>query len=388
MTTDDWFLNEIADLKAQSRFRTPQMITDISPTTAKLSNRELTVFCSNDYLNLRWHPTFRLVLHEWQLPVVGAGASRMVSGDVDSIREAEHALCNWLQLPASLLFSSGYAANVGAIGAIAGPEDVIFSDALNHASIVDGCRLSRAKTVVYQHRDTAELEHLIQRAKPFRRGWIVTESVFSMDGDLAPLVELRALADLNQLGLYVDEAHSLGIFGDRGRGLLAASSVHADVLVGTFGKSLGVAGAFVAGSQALRQILWNKARSFVFSTGINVAQALLNKCAVGLIQSEDASRTALARNVAHLTANFAAMGTTSPRDVATPIFPVLLGSESAAVQCSEDLRRDGFFVSAIRPPTVPRGTSRLRITVTAGHTGPQIDALTTALESVLRRTKP
>ena len=209
-----------------------------------------------------------------------------------------------------------------------------------------------------------------------------------MDGDLAPLVELRRLADLNQLGLYVDEAHSLGIFGDRGRGLLAASSVRADVIVGTCGKSLGVAGAFVAGSQALRQILWNKARSFVFSTGINVAQALLNKCAIGLIKSEESSRIALAQNVAHLTANFAAIGTKSPRDLATPIFPVLLGSESAAVQCSEDLRKLGFFVSAIRPPTVPRGTSRLRITVTAGHSASQIDALSTALESVLKKTKP
>lgn len=384
MITDHWFETEIADLQSQSRFRTPQMLTDLSPTKARLFGQEVTVFCSNDYLNLRWHPGFREALSDWTGPV-GAGASRMVSGDVDPIRETETALQDWLGVQASLLLSSGYAANVGALTAIASSEDVIFSDSLNHASIVDGARLSRARVAVYPHRSVDALKELIQTQRPFRRGWIVTESLFSMDGDFAPLAELSALASQEQLGLYVDEAHSLGLFGPAGRGACAAAGVVPAVLIGTFGKSLGVSGAFVAGSSSLRSILWNKARSFVFSTGINVVHAVLLKQAISLIQLQDSQRQRLNNNCALLERHFRDLALPSPRESGSPIFPLLLGSEASAVECSAALRELGFFVSAIRPPTVPRGTSRLRMTVSAAHTEDEIAQFAAALKRVVSR---
>jgi 8-amino-7-oxononanoate synthase len=382
MITDLWFRQDLADLASVGRLREPQTLTDLTSTTARMHDREVVVFCSNDYLNMRWHPALQTVLHDWSKPV-GAGASRMVSGDLHPLQTTERALCAWLSAPSALLFSSGYAANVGAIGAVSSTDDVVFSDSLNHASIVDGCRLARSRTVVYPHNDVAALTQLIVANQPFRRGWIVTESIFSMDGDTAPLVALRRLADQFSLGLYVDEAHALGICGDQGRGQLNTQGVCADLMIGTFGKSLGVAGAFAAGSEALRSVLWNRARSFVFSTGLPLPQVALIQRAIQLVQSSDESRSRLIANINQLGRLLGELTTADARRAISPIFPVILGDEARTVACSRALLERGFFVSAIRPPTVPRGTSRLRITVSADHTLTQMEGLAHALRDCL-----
>ncbi|MEI8259568.1 MAG: aminotransferase class I/II-fold pyridoxal phosphate-dependent enzyme, partial [Deltaproteobacteria bacterium] len=210
------------------------------------------LFCGNDYLGLRLHPAVLGAAHDALALGAGAGSSRLVSGNLEPHERAERALADYVGHDAALLGSSGFAVNIGTLPALTGPGDVIFSDALNHASIVDACRLSRARTIVFPHLDHVALAAALPAARPFRRGWIVTESVFSMDGDLAPLAAYATLAAAAGLHLYVDEAHSLGVIGPDGRGLCAATAVRPDVLVGTLGKALGCAGAFVAGREVLR----------------------------------------------------------------------------------------------------------------------------------------
>jgi 7-keto-8-aminopelargonate synthetase-like enzyme len=238
--------------------------------------------------------------------------------------------------------------------------------------------------VVFDHANPRALQLAIAAARPFRRGWIVTESVFSMDGDVAPIGELRSIADREGLGLYVDEAHGIGVFGAGGRGVCAEQAVRPDVLIGTLGKALGGAGAFVAGSHALRLLLWNRARSFVFSTGVSVPNAALALAAVRLLEREtDRIRTVRSRAM-QLRAKLRALGVPVGGRDDCPIVPVLLGHEARALRVSSALLDRGFFVSAIRPPTVPRGTSRLRITVSAMHTELEVEQLAVAINECLQ----
>ncbi|MEZ4310715.1 MAG: 8-amino-7-oxononanoate synthase [Polyangiaceae bacterium] len=301
----------------------------------------------------------------------GAGASRLVTGEHPQHAEAERALAAWLRTETSLLFSSGYAANVGAISALARPGDLVVSDALNHASIIDGCRLSGARVVVVPHRDLAAVERALHAhastpgAATATRRWVLTESYFSMDGDSPDLPALRSLCDAHDAALYVDEAHAIGTLGPEGRGLCAESGVTPDVLIGTLGKSLGLQGAFVAGSDSLRRYLWNRARSFVFSTGIAPALAhRISEC-VREVACADAARERLAANARRLREGLTALGVSFPPDARGPVVPWLIGPAPTAVAMSRALRDRGLIVQPIRPPTVPEGTSRLRITATA-----------------------
>ncbi|MFO0561935.1 MAG: 8-amino-7-oxononanoate synthase [Polyangiales bacterium] len=383
--TNQWFESDLDEQRAAMRLREPRTLEYRDNTHAMLNGQLVTVFCGNDYLGLRSHPRLADDVRE-QLTrgAVGAGASRLVSGDLPIFTEAESAFARLTGTETSLLFSSGFAANVGTLPAIANTGDVIFSDALNHASIVDGCRLSRAQTVVFAHANIGALRAAINSARPFRRGWIVTESVFSMDGDVAPIAELRSIADHEGLGLYVDEAHGIGVFGSGGRGVCSEQSVRADVLIGTLGKALGGAGAFVAGSESLRLWLWNRARSFVFSTGVSVPNAAMALAAVRLLEAESGRMMAVRARAVQLRAALLARGVgVSGRDDC-PIIPVMIGDDARAVSVSLALLERGFFVSAIRPPTVPRGTSRLRITVSAMHTEDEIERLAAATWDCLR----
>ncbi len=318
------------------------------------------VLCSNDYLGYASLP--------WPSgdgAPSGAGASRLVSGTHEAHLAAEREIASWLGAEAALLFSSGYAANVGAVTALAKPGDFVVSDALNHASIIDGCRLSGATVEVVRHADAQAVELALVRGRGARRRWVVTEALFSMDGDTPDLVRLRELCDRHDAALIVDEAHALGIFGPRGAGLCTALGVRPDVLIGTLGKSLGLHGAFVAGSSTLRTYLWNRARSFVFSTGVSPMVALAAVDRVRRAAEDDPGRARLMAATNRLRSGLRELGAALLPGSHGPILPWILESPGAAVAMSRRLAQEGILVQPIRPPTVPAGTSRLRITTNA-----------------------
>jgi len=347
------------------------------PAAAPRGEAGLLTLCSNDYLGYATEP--------WpvapQLAPSGAGASRLVSGNHPAHEDAEAAVAAWLGVEAALLFSSGYAANLGALSALAGPGDVIVSDALNHASIIDGCRLSGAALRVVPHLDLGAVGEALMEARSARRRWVVTESYFSMDGDSPDLAALGCLCDTHDAGLVVDEAHALGVFGPGGRGLCAEASVKPDVLIGAAGKALGLHGAFVAGSRLLRTWLWNRARSFVFSTGVSPALALAIRGRVRRAVEDEGARARLRWAEAQLREGLTALGVRGAERGRGPVIPWVLGSAEATVAMSRRLRERGVLVQAIRPPTVPEGTSRLRITAHARLGRDDIERALTAFRS-------
>lgn len=303
----------------------------------------------------------------------------MVQGTWPEHEELEQALAAWVGADAALLFSSGFAANSGTIAALAGPGDVVVSDQLNHASIVDGCRLARAKTVVVPHLDLAALEDCLARSAPFRARWVVTESYFSMDGDGPQLAELRKLCDRHRAFLVVDEAHGLGVFGPKGAGRCAEAGIRADVLVGTLGKAVGTEGAFVAGSGALRTWLWNRARTFVFSTAPSPATCALTLRHVHQAIEAEGARARLAQYSRDLRHGLVLAGVPLVPGSFGPIVSVLAGSNEAAMGLADRLRRDRVLVQAIRPPTVPPGCARVRITLSAGHSAADVARIGAAI---------
>ena len=333
-------------------------------------------FCSNDYLGLasRAAPP----------APCGAGASRLIAGERDEHRRLERAFAIWLGTEDALLFTSGYAANVGTLAAVAGPGDLIVSDALNHASLIDGARLSRARVAVVAHNDAGAVARVLaDRAEA--RAWVAVESYYSMDADGPDLAALRRVCEERGAGLIVDEAHALGVLGPSGRGRCAEAGVTPDILVGTLGKSFGGQGAFAAGRSVLRDWLWNRARSFVFSTGLApVSAAAAVRALQEVIEHPELAARVLAM-AARLRAGLTTAGaiplerppseaTSGPRLLGFGhVIPVLVGSPACAVELASRLRSRGIAVQAIRPPTVPVGASRVRLTVTAQHAPADID---------------
>jgi len=350
------------------------LLRDDQPT---LSPSNTLLLCSNDYLGYA-----RDGAASWGVEAPsGAGASRLISGDHEATRSAEQCIAKWVGDEACLLFTSGYAANLGALSCLAGPGDVIFSDALNHASIIDGCRLSGARTVVIRHLDLEHLERALRDERGVRR-WVVTESCFSMDGDQPNLGDLRGLCDRHEAALYVDEAHGVGVFGDRGAGLCGQHGVLPDVRVGTLGKALGLQGAFVSGSRSLRKWLWNRARSFVFSTGMSPRLATAIERRVDEVGREPARRERLRLLCSTLRGELA--GIVAASSTEGPILPWVLGSSERALAAASALRTEGIFVPAIRPPTVAQGAARLRITVHAALTDEDLARAARAIRRVAR----
>ena len=341
--------------------------------------------CSNDYLGLAAQHVSR---ETPEGPRVGAGASRLIHGTHLEHLRLESALAEWVARPAALLFSSGYAANVGAIAALCDRNDFIVSDRLNHASIVDGCRLSRATVAIVDHGDTDAVAHQLARSSASRARWVVVESYYSMDGDSPDLPRLRALCDEHDAHLYVDEAHALGVFGPTGSGMCRQQDVVPDVLIGTLGKSLGGAGAFVAGSHPLRRWLWNRARSFVFSTGTPplLAELMLHNLRATSAAAE--LRARLAENGQALRNALFNRGIHVPPANHGPIVPVLIGASEVSVRVAQRLLADGILVQAIRPPTVPPGTARLRITVTAAMSRADAERLAHAVADAIDAERP
>lgn len=323
-------------------------------------------FCSNDYLGFASRPA---------PPVAsGSGASRLIAGERDEHRRLERALAAWLGTEDALAFSSGYAANVGTLSALAGPDDLVVSDALNHASLIDGARLSRARVAIVPHGDTAAVARALEQRSE-ARAWVVVESYYSMDADGPDLPALREVCDVHGAALLVDEAHALGVLGPGGRGRCAEAGVVPDILVGTLGKAFGAQGAFVAGRGVLRDWLWNRARSFVFSTGLAPSSAAAAMRSLGAILEHPELQRHVADSAARLREGLIGAGAvTEPSSTDAPhllgfghVVPVVLGAPERALAWAERLRRRGIHVQAIRPPTVPAGTARLRLTVTAQH---------------------
>jgi 8-amino-7-oxononanoate synthase len=331
-------------------------------------------FSSNDYLGL----ARELAVSEEG----GAGASRLTGGEHTEHAALEHVLRTWLGTEDVLLFSSGYAANVGALSALVDREDLVISDELNHASLIDGIRLARAKVEIVPHLRVEAVEKVLRR-RAAKHVWVVSESYFSMDADSPDLGALRRVCDENDAALLVDEAHALGVFGPDGRGLSAAQSVVPDVLVGTLGKAFGASGAFVAGSKVLIDWLWNRARSHVFSTGMSPSVAATARRNIERARSTPALRS----QAVAMGERFRAALRESGGDVRGhgPIVPWVLGSEQAALGASREFLAREMYVAPIRPPTVPLGTSRLRFTFTAKHSEADVDRAIDVAQAIVSR---
>ena len=374
----------LAELEAAGLLRSPVRISGPQGPEVEINGAKVLCFCSNNYLGLASHPA--IAAASAASPAndgVGAAASRLVTGTMDAHLDAEAAYADFVHAPAAALFSSGYAANVGAIQALAGPGDAIFSDALNHASVIDGARLSRAEVFVYSHRDPEHLRSLLtQHRARARKALIVTDSLFSMDGVVAPLRELHALARDYDAGLMVDEAHALGVFGPNGRGLSAALGIEPDVIVGTLGKSFGLAGAFVAASEEVVTLVRNRARSFVYSTAPPPMLARAAISALRLVRDADQARNRLLEHASKLRSGLAQLGFEIPEGE-SQIIPVLIGENRRTMQLSAKLLERGVFVQGIRPPTVPAGTARLRLTPMATHRAEQIEQVIAAFASIV-----
>ena len=336
---------------------------------------------SNDYLGLGAEHVSRETHGR-----PGAGASRLIHGTVAEHVALESRLAAWVNASASLTFASTYAANVGLLAALAVRDSVIISDATNHASIIDGARLGRAEVKVVPHLDLDAVRKALAAHRAARACWVVTESYFSMDGDGPDLAALRALCDEADACLIVDEAHALGVFGPSGAGRCAEAGIKPDVLVGALGKAVGSHGGFVAGSETLRDYLWNKARSFVFSTALSPSHVDLTSIQVAATIAADALRERLSFNADQLRARLLDLGLPVAPNSFGPIISLVLGDNQRVLAAAARLRELGILAQAIRPPTVPAGAARLRVTVKATFGESDLDRLARGLEQACRES--
>jgi 8-amino-7-oxononanoate synthase len=366
---------ELLRLKEAELYRKLRRVEGDQGPTLLLDGREVVNFSSNNYLGLANHP----VLAEAAKAAIdrygcGSGASRLISGNMTLHEELERKIAELKGTEAALVFNSGFQANTGILSTLVGEGDVIFSDALNHASIIDGCRLSRAKIFVYGHCDLGQLEQKLKMAPHGGRRLIVTESLFSMDGDEAPLVDIVGLAERYGAMVMVDEAHATGVYEPNGAGLIGKLGLGEGVFVqmGTLGKALGGFGAYVAGSKALRDLLINRCRSFIFTTALPPAVMAMGIAAIDLVKKEPQRRLALSDNCERLRIGLSGLGY-SLGSGRRQILPLIVGNARRCMKLSQRLLDRGVFAQGIRPPTVPPGTSRLRITLMATHTEEQIE---------------
>lgn len=359
----------------------------VADTPGAMQENGSKVLCSNNYLGLATdHRMAEAAEKGAHRHGTGAGASRLVSGNLSIHQELENSISDLKQTEDALVFSSGYATNVGAISALVGEGDVVFSDELNHASIIDGCRLSGAEVKVYDHCDVDDLRSKYREVEA-RRKLVVTDSVFSMDGDIAPL---REICNIAEDGLVmVDGAHATGVVGNEGGGVVQQMGLEdkVDVQMGTLSKALGSQGGFIAASTEITELLINKSRSFVYSTGLSPVDAAVANRAIQIVQGEDGNelRRRLNANVEHLGDALEDTGYDVRRE--SHILPVLVGDSIDAIELSRRLKDNGVYVTAIRPPTVPEGTSRLRVTPTAQHSTEEIEEVSQAFRRAGRHVE-
>jgi len=383
MRADAFFEQELARREAAGLRRELRPVESAQETHVVVGGRSVLSLCSNNYLGLATHPAvIEAAARAARDFGVGSGASRLISGSMRLHHDLEQRLAAFKGTASCLLFSSGYHANLGTIPALVGEGDAVFSDALNHASLIDGCRLSRAAVHVYPHADIGALEQMLRR-EAARRRLIVTDSIFSMDGDAAPLREICALGERCEAMVMVDEAHAAGVLGPHGAGLVEALGLTEQVAVqmGTLGKAFGCFGAYVAGSGALIAHLINSARTFIYTTALPPPVVAAAAAALTVVEQEPERRSALHRNAVRLRDGLRAIGYRIPSGD-RHIIPVVIGDTEAAMHVADALLQQGVLARGIRPPTVPADTARVRATVMATHTDRDIQEAIEAFRCV------
>jgi 8-amino-7-oxononanoate synthase len=385
MTASDPFraLRDDIDIRAsQGLLRVRRIVDGKQGPDLHADGEEILSFCSNDYLGLASHPALIAALQQAAAEAgVGGGASHLITGHHRLHHELEEALAAFVGLPRALFFSTGYMANLGIVSAMVGRGDAIFADRLNHASLNDAAVLSRADLHRYAHNDVAVLERQLAQS-PARRKLVIADAVFSMDGDIAPVPELLALCERYDAWLMLDDAHGFGVLGEHGEGTLAHFGVKSPriIYMATLGKAAGVSGAFVAGEPELVEYLVQKARTYIFTTAMPPALAAALLAALPIIRDEPQRRAHLRTLVETLRAGLKLTKWRLDPSI-TPIQPLIVGSNEDALRASEKLRARGILVPAIRPPTVPQGTARLRITLSAAHKAEDVHRLIAAIHA-------
>ncbi len=371
-------------LSEKNLYRSRRVIDSAQGTEIIIDGKKILNFCSNDYLGLANHPqviaAFKQAVDKYG---VGSGSAHLICGHSTAHHALEEELAAFTQRERALLFSTGYMANMGVISALVGKGDSVLEDKLNHASLLDGGLLSGATFKRYLHGDDENLDLKLKTCTG--KTLIVSDGVFSMDGDLAPLPELITVANQQQAGLMIDDAHGFGVLGKTGGGVVeyfACNQNDVPILVGTFGKSFGTAGAFVAGSEELIEFLIQKSRPFIYTTAMPAAIAQATRASLELVIKENWRREKLTALVQQFRQGATQLGL-KLMDSQTPIQPIMCGDSQQAVQLSQNLFQQGFLVSAIRPPTVPQGKARLRFTFSANHTDADVVLLLQALEKII-----
>ena len=372
---DEWLSQRIEKTKEAGLYRELRTMNTAPLPEMLIDGQRQIVFSSNNYLGLandqRLVDAAETILHEFG---VGSSGSRLTTGHTDWHQKLEEKIAHFKQTEAALLFSSGFLANVGVLSSLPEKGDVILSDQLNHASIIDGCRLSKADTVVYNHIDMNDLEKKLKETVSYKRRFIVTDGVFSMDGTIAPLDQIILIAKQYDAYVIVDDAHATGVLGEKGRGTSEYFGVYPDVVIGTLSKAIGTEGGFVAGSKVLIDFLLNHARTFIFQTAMPPSICAASHAALEIIEESNEKRQLLFSNVKRVKNSLEEMGYIVKGDL-TPIIPVIIGDPQDAVIFAKKLQENGIYAPAIRPPTVPNGESRIRLTVTSAHGSKEIDYL-------------
>ncbi|MHC4454484.1 MAG: 8-amino-7-oxononanoate synthase [Planctomycetota bacterium] len=376
--------DELENIKKEGLYRELNVVSNSQGVYLEVDGRTCLSFCSNNYLGLANNP---LIVNAVKDAVEeygwGAGASRLVSGNMTLHETLENEISLFKEKESAIVFPTGYMANIGAISSLVSKGDLVICDKLNHASIIDGCRLSGADFRVYAHCDIEKLENILKKSSNYPRKLIVTDSVFSMDGDLAPLPDIVSIASKYKAIVMVDEAHGTGVFGKKGRGVVEHFNLNKeiDIIMGTFSKAIGSLGGYVCGDVDLINFLRNKARSFIYTTALPPAVCAASIAGLKLIQKQPSLRESLWDNIRYLKdkltlLNFNVITSESP------IIPILIGDADKAVSVSKALYEKGILIPAIRPPTVPANSSRLRMTVMSTHTQDDLDKLLDALSDV------
>lgn len=379
----DFILEELKVLKERALIREYRTVEGQEGPYIQINGKSYLSFCSNNYLGLANHSKIKQAAidainqYGW-----GTGASRLVSGNTPLHQELEKKIAEFKCTEAALLFPTGYMANLGAIYTLVGKGDIVIGDKLNHASIVDGCHQSGATFRIYPHNNVSQLESLLQKASVYRRRLVVTDSLFSMDGDTAPLPEIVNIAKRYDAIIMIDDAHAIGVFGKHGKGLIEHYGLEGkiDVIMGSLSKAIGGIGGFIAGSKHLTEFLKNKARPFIFTTAPPPAVCAASLAGLKLIQEGTSLIDKLWENIKYLKSRLSEF--TNNINVQSPIVPVIVGSSDDALNLSAKLYQNSILIPAIRPPTVPTGTSRLRISLMSAHSEDDIDRLIDVLKNV------
>lgn len=382
--------DDLRKIKAAGLYRKLTTVCSPSGPRVRIDGRELLMLASNDYLGLCSHPRIKKKAQEaLELWGAGSGASRLISGTSTLFPALEQRLAGFKKTENALVFSTGYMANAGLLTALAGPDDIIYSDELNHASIIDGCRLSRAHVEIYPHCQMEALQSLLKKRAKSGRRIIVTDGVFSMDGNITPVPDLLGLARRYDAALIIDDAHGTGVLGAQGRGTLEyfGLSGQEDIsTMGTLGKALGCFGAFVAGSSELKELLINRSRSFIFTTALPPSVVASALEALQIIEDEPEHREKLIANALLMQNGLKESGFNTLQSQ-TQIMPIMIGHPETAVSMARHLFNQGLFIQAIRPPAVPEGSSRLRITVMATHDPQDLELALDILEEAGKKFK-